>query len=354
MGGQDLGGRDLGELGQRPPLIPHLSPEARRQQALQSQRSGMSLRQRHAGPGTRLHRIYTRVWCGAWNDGMIHAGNLAYTTIVALFPFFITVTAIFSAIGEQRQREASIDALLQAVPPVVARALAPVAHDVVAARSGWLLWLGGLVGLWTVGSLIETIRDILHRAYGAATVETFWQHRLRSTGIIVLAVVALLFSLLAQVALGAVEQAVHAWYPRADALISEIAVGRIVPAGLLFLSLYALFYSLTPAPFRSRAYPKWPGALFVTLWWVAVTMALPLALRTLFNYDLTYGSMAGVMIALFFFWLIGLGMVIGAELNAALAETPEERDMPEERDIIGQTDNRARHNPAAKGGELRE
>jgi membrane protein len=34
-----------------------------------------------------------------------------------------------------------------------------------------------------------------------------------------------------------------------------------------------------------------------------------------------------VMIALFFFWLVGLGMVVGAELNAALAVTPEERDM---------------------------
>ncbi len=308
----------------------------------------MTLRQRHAGPGTRLHRVYTRVWTGAWNDGMIHAGNLAYTTIVALFPFFITVTAIFSAIGEQRQREASVDALLQAVPPIVARALAPVAHDVVAARNGWLLWVGGAVGLWTVGSLIETIRDILLRAYGSPPAQAFWLHRLRSTGIIILAVVALLFSLLAQVALGAVEQAIHAWYPRADTLISEIALGRIVPAAVLFLSLYMLFLSLTPAAFRGRVYPKWPGALFVTVWWVAVSMALPWAIRWLFNYDLTYGSMAGVMIALFFFWLIGLGLVIGAELNAALAETPEERDM------IGQTNIRASRNVVAKGGEFRE
>jgi len=34
-----------------------------------------------------------------------------------------------------------------------------------------------------------------------------------------------------------------------------------------------------------------------------------------------------VMIALFFFWLVGLGMVVGAELNAALAVTPEEGEM---------------------------
>ncbi len=35
-------------------------------------------------------------------------------------------------------------------------------------------------------------------------------------------------------------------------------------------------------------------------------------------------GLRGVMIVLFFFWLVGLGVVIGAELNAALAETPEE------------------------------
>jgi membrane protein len=48
------------------------------------------------------------------------------------------------------------------------------------------------------------------------------------------------------------------------------------------------------------------------------------------------------MIALFFFWLIGLGMVVGAELNAALAETPEEQDM------LGQADDRARAKANAK------
>ena len=34
------------------------------------------------------------------------------------------------------------------------------------------------------------------------------------------------------------------------------------------------------------------------------------------------------MITLIFFFLVGLGVVIGAELNAALAEFPEEEDAP--------------------------
>ena len=40
------------------------------------------------------------------------------------------------------------------------------------------------------------------------------------------------------------------------------------------------------------------------------------------SHDTSYNS---VFFALFFFWLVGLGVVIGAELNAALAETPEEK-----------------------------
>ena len=48
---------------------------------------------------------------------------------------------------------------------------------------------------------------------------------------------------------------------------------------------------------------------------------LPYAIELLGGYSLTYGSLAGVMIALIFFFVIGLGVVMGAELNAALAES---------------------------------
>ena len=321
--------------------LPDLSPEARRERALRW-RAGLQERfEEHVGPDGRFwhsrpFKVVARVWTGAYHDGFIHAGNLAYMAILALFPFVVTVAAVFALIGEQAQREQSVHAFLLAVPPIVATALEPVAQDVAAARSGWLLWVGGAVGLWTVGSLVETIRDILRRAYGTRATHAFWRYRLTSTAVIFAAVVALLFSLLAQVAIGAVEQVIEAWFPRLADWTIALATTRLIPAGVLYLSIYLLFLTLTPGTYRLRRYPKWPGALLVTVWWVAVTVALPWVLTRFFTYDLTYGSLAGVMIALFFFWLVGLGLVMGAELNAALAESPEERDM------IGQTDNRAR------------
>ena len=311
------------------------SPEARRKAALE----GGAEADEDTGDSrfARAWVITKRVAIGCFNDGLIHAGNLAYMSVLAIFPFFILGAAILSLVGEDYERTAAIDALALALPPMVANVIEPVARNVVQMRSGWLLWGGALVALWTVGSLVETIRDILRRAYGTKATKAFWTYRLFSSGIILGAVLLLVLSLFAQVMIGAAQEFIEAYLPQLNNALGALKISRIIPAIGLYVSLFLLFISLTPHSYRTRRYPKWPGALLVTLWWISVTVALPPVLRSLFSYNLTYGSLAGFMIALFFFWLVGLGMVAGAELNAALAETPEE-----ERNRIGQSDDRAR------------
>lgn len=318
--------------------LPDFSPEARRRAALRQRGLPPPQTHRQRALSSRAFEVTKRVLIGTYTDGFIHAGNLAYMAMLAIFPFFITGAAIFALIGEDGERMASINAVLYALPPVVANVIEPVARSVVESRSGWFLWVGGLFGLWTVGSLIETIRDLLRRAYGTKATAAFWKYRLLSTGIIIGAVVLLMTSLVLQVLIGAAQEVIDAFMPQLSTWLGRLAYSRVVPAFGLFLSIYLLFYTLTPAAYRHRRYPKWPGVLLVTLWWMLVTVLLPPLLRSVFSYDLTYGSLAGMMIALFFFWLVGLGMVMGAELNAALAETPEEADW------IGQSDDRIRTN----------
>jgi len=268
---------------------------------------------------SRPFSVIRRVAVGTFNDGFIHAGNLAYLSMLAIFPFFILGAALFDLIGGRANAEAMIDAVVRALPDSVASVIEPVAEDVIYARSGWLLWLGAAVGLWTVSSLIETIRDILRRAYRAPPVRAFWMTRLVSAGLILAAVVLLMLSLFAQVVIGAAQEVIIAAFPQLAGLIAKLSGARIVPALGLALSLYVLFATLTPPQHRKSGAPRWPGALFTTLWWIAVAVALPVVLRLFFTYDLTYGSLAGSMVTLLFFWLVGLGLVIGAELNAALA-----------------------------------
>ncbi|MDK2760886.1 MAG: YihY/virulence factor BrkB family protein [Sphingopyxis sp.] len=307
---------------------PH-SPEARAERAkkvkLRARAGGLIHRGRETlGPGTRIFRIARRVVVGTYTDGFIHAGNLAYLALIALFPFFILLAAALSIFGGSSGGEAAIEAVFSTMPPTVAKALSGPIREVMGARTGIFLWLGALVALWTVGSLIETVRDILRRAYGTQFSKGFFHYRLVSIGIITGAVVLMLLSFSMQVLIVGVEQFVTHVLPREFQSVGIVLISRGISGFGLFLAIYMLFYSLTPSKYRRlQKCPKWPGALFTTLWWVGVTLALPPLLAGLLSYDATYGSLAGVMVALFFFYLVGLGMVMGAELNAALVEVED-------------------------------
>jgi membrane protein len=273
--------------------------------------------------------VLKRVVIGVYSDGFIHAGNIAYLSLISLFPFFIVTAALAHAMGRGPDATMAIDSFLRELPLSVRELLRQPITDVLSQRTGSLLWLGGLVGLWTTGSFIETIRDILRRAYGVRFTKPFWHYRLASAAMIIVAVVLTLAAFSAQLLLTGIAAFVYRVLPWADGLVSWVGWTRLAPIVPLLVALYLLFYSLTPSKYRLSKCPKWPGALLTALWWVAITSGLPLVLATLGGYDRTYGSLAGVILALFFFWLVGFGLVVGAHLNAALAETPRSSVMGE-------------------------
>lgn len=271
----------------------------------------------------RTLEVTKRVLSHTWADGFIHAGNLAYLSLLTLFPFFIVVAAIAGAFGRSEGGLASIRNFLATLPPDVAELLAGPITDVLTKRSAsGLLTLGIVVGLWSTASFIETMRDILRRAYDSKPGLAFWRYRLGSMALIVASVLLMVVAFTFQVVLTAVEQFIVNIIPWADGVLGWIGIGRLAPLFALFVSLYILFATLTPHRYR-RGCPKWPGALFTAGVWVLTTMALPGALGLLGGYDATYGSLAGVMIALIFFFIVGLGFVIGAQINAALARIPK-------------------------------
>ncbi len=265
--------------------------------------------------------LLRRVVIGVFSDGFVHAGNLAYLSLLTLFPFFIVSAAIARLVGRTDAGLRTVNAFLRNVPPDVAKVLATPITDVLVARSGSLLWFGAIVGLWTTASYIETIRDILRRAYGVKSQRPFWQYRLGAVAMILASLVLVLVAFSLQVTLVAAEQFLIRAMPFASDALGIVHLTKLVPALALFGALYTLFYLLTPGQYRDNpTAKKWPGAAFTAVWWISVTDYLPGVLALLTNYDLTYGSLAGVMIALIYFFLVGLGLVVGAQINAALAE----------------------------------
>src|SRR3982751_906734 len=181
------------------------SPEARRKR-LASMRAafGTEVEEKLKPKQTALE-VVKRVAVGVYNDGFIHAGNLAYLSVLALFPFFILAAAVAHLLGQSQDAQLTVMNVLRRLPPDVAATLREPINEVLTARTAPLLWFGAAVGLWTAASYVETIRDILRRAYGVKFCAPFWEYRAGSILLILAAVLLLMTAFAATTALTLVE-----------------------------------------------------------------------------------------------------------------------------------------------------
>src|SRR6476661_9516838 len=192
------------------------SPEARRKR-LASMRAAFGTEvEEKLKPHMTVWEVVKRVAVGVYNDGFIHAGNLAYLSIVALFPFFIVAAAAAHLFGQSQDAMLTVTNVLRRLPPDVASTLREPVNEVLTARTGPLLWLGAIVGLWTATSYIETIRDILRRAYGVKFCAPFWEYRLGSILMILGAVLLLMLAFAVSAAMTLAHHMIIEWFPLAQ------------------------------------------------------------------------------------------------------------------------------------------
>ncbi|PZU49951.1 MAG: ribonuclease BN [Sphingomonas sp.] len=267
----------------------------------------------------RTTGIVRRVIGRTLRDGYIHAGNIAYLSLVTLLPLIILITAVTVAFGETAAGRYAIEGLLRALPYDIARLFEPVIEEVLQARTGNLLWIGGLVALWTVTTFIETLRDISFRAFDVEPDGGFLHYRLKSLAGTLVAVLLVVVTFLLQVSLVVAIRAVESLVPRGIDLPGWIDWSRIITPIVLFLVLWALLKLLTPASVRYS--PTWPGALITTIAWSIGSLLLGPTFSTFSHMGLTYGALSGVMLALLFFYAVGFALVAGVEVNAALADS---------------------------------
>src|SRR6059058_4197771 len=205
-----------------------LSPEERRKRLATMRAAFGTEVEEKLKPRLTPWEVVKRIAIGVYNDGFIHAGNLAYLSIVALFPFFIVAAAAAHLLGQSQDAMLTVTNVLRRLPPDVASTLREPILEVLTVRTGTLLWLGAVVGLWTAASFVETIRDILRRAYGVKFCAPFWEYRLGSILLILGAVLLLMLAFAASVALTLAHHWIVLWFPFAEGLATRLGIYRLV------------------------------------------------------------------------------------------------------------------------------
>ena len=99
------------------------------------------------------------------DDGFPLSGNIAYCTILSLFPFLIFLTSLAGFFGDENMATRAIDYLLESLPKDLVDPISGDIHAILTTPNGGLLTFSILFTLYTAAGGVESIRTGLNRAY---------------------------------------------------------------------------------------------------------------------------------------------------------------------------------------------
>ena len=127
------------------------------------------------------------------DDGWAIASHIALSTLMALFPFLIVVTALAGFFfGSKELADEAARILLEAWPKEVAGPIALDVAGVLTGTRGDVLTFGILFALYFASSGVESLRVGLNRAYDAVEPRSWWLLRLELIGYVLVGAVAIL------------------------------------------------------------------------------------------------------------------------------------------------------------------
>jgi membrane protein len=271
-----------------------------------------------ATPG--LHAMLLAIRNYVMHQSANQAGSLAFSSVLAMFPLLILLSASAGFVGQPGDAAALADRVIGYAPQAVRDAMQPVIKQVLAQRSQALLTIGVLATLWTASSGTQAIRSALNRAYGIERGLPFWKARIKVTLFTVITGTGVLAAFSSVVLMPYVWQLLEANSGVGQDTLWLHNSARYGSAFLVLMVLYALLYGWLP-DIRQRLYTVMPGALVGAALWVAAAATLSYTLRTAGKLALLYGSFAGVVATLVFLYISATTLIFGAEINGALRET---------------------------------
>nr|WP_254004941.1 YihY/virulence factor BrkB family protein [Pleomorphomonas sp. NRK KF1] len=252
-------------------------------------------------------------------DGWAIASHVALSSLMALFPFLIFLTAIAAFFDLSALSETVVALIFESVPASIAAPIADEVKDVLLVPRRDVLTIGVALALWFASSGVEAMRVGLNRAYGTVENRNFLWLRLESIGFVLLGTLTFLtiafLVVLAPVAWTALVHLVPAVEDFAWPL-TFLRFGLtllIAGSGLIASHLWL------PAGRRSIT-EILPGVGLTLAAWIAGAYGFSLYLADFANYASTYAGLAGVMTAIVFLYLMALILLYGATLNAAISE----------------------------------
>lgn len=254
------------------------------------------------------------------DDGWAIASHIALSTLMAMFPFFLVLTALAGVFGSQYLADEAASLLLEAWPEEVAGPISREIHNVLVGAHGQVLTVGALLALYFASSGIESLRIGLNRAYTVVETRSVWLLRLESIGYVILAAIGLLALSFLVLLAPLIWTAMSRRFPALEPFRDVVTFIRLATASVLLIVPLIVVHKWLPAGTR-RWREIMPGIIATLVLWLLCGIVFGRYLADFaFTYSVYYAGLASPMIALVFLYFTASIFIYGGELNAIIAK----------------------------------
>ena len=245
------------------------------------------------------------------------AAQLAFYGILALFPALLFLVALLGYLPVEGVLPELLAALGQVAPQELIALVRGQLDQIVQGDHAGLLTLGILGAIWSSSAAMVAIIDALNRAYDVTEWRAWWKRRVTAIGLTLALAVFIVISFVLVLLGPAAAEWVAAWVGLAPTVTYVWSVLRW-PAMVFCVVLGVdLVYHFAP----NRSVPwVWitPGALVATALWIAASFGFKFYITNMADYSATYGTIGGAIVTMLWFYVSGLTILIGAELNGVI------------------------------------
>jgi membrane protein len=283
--------------------------------------------------GVSAKVIAKNTWNAMFDDNLLgRSAELGFYFLFALFP---TLLAACSVLGLAARSAAHFyETLLQylsiVVPPAALGTVLDAFNQTTAKASSGKLTFGLAAALWSASVGFSAIQATLNVVYRVKETRPYWKARASAIGITFLLSAVFTLMLASLLTSDFVARIANRHIP--DNFVALCAQGAIRTAGWLvataFLSLvFAIIYYFGPDLKVSQWRWLTPGSALGMLGWVAGSLGLRMYVHYFNNYSATYGSLGTVIILLTWFYLSGLMLLLGGEINSEIEAAVHEKKL---------------------------
>jgi membrane protein len=259
------------------------------------------------------------------DSGFSMAGAIAFSFVLSLFPFCIFLGAFAGYFGGEALAKAAIEELFHVLPGPVASAIEPEVMAVMGQSRFGLLTVGALIALFFATSAIESLRAALNVAYRVREVKTYPECLLQSMFLVLLSALGMM---------------AMAW----GIIVGPQLAVKFRPSWLLWMAdeswltfvVRYLIVSVTIGAqllayhlFLAAGHRRWqdvvPGVVVSVVLWILLANLFTRWIQ-INDYSRFYAGLTQLMSALVFFQMAAIIVILGAEVNRALAEVRARHD----------------------------